>query len=71
VVLAVHSIDQGHIVEFDQCVDLFASETISINLGIYIGSPATLLADPTSRFHGLCQATGRNEFSMLKNMAGL
>jgi hypothetical protein len=36
IILAVHSMDQGHIVEFDQCVDLFASETISINLGIYI-----------------------------------
>ena len=32
--------------------------------------PATLLADPQSKFHALCKATGKNEFAMLKKMAG-
>lgn len=32
--------------------------------------PATLLADPNSRFHQLCKATGKREFSTLKKMAG-
>lgn len=31
--------------------------------------PGTLLADPTSKFHSLCKATGKNEFAMLKKMA--
>ncbi|KAG1745260.1 P-loop containing nucleoside triphosphate hydrolase protein [Suillus lakei] len=33
--------------------------------------PAVLLSDPSSQFHGLCEATGENEFAMLKNLAGL
>ncbi|KIJ58415.1 hypothetical protein HYDPIDRAFT_44470 [Hydnomerulius pinastri MD-312] len=33
--------------------------------------PSTLLSDPSSRFHGLCKATGKNEFAQLKKMAGL
>ena len=33
--------------------------------------PAKLLADPTSKFHALCKATGKNEFAMLKKMAGV
>ncbi|KAG0704981.1 multidrug resistance-associated ABC transporter [Suillus ampliporus] len=33
--------------------------------------PAVLLADPSSQFYGLCEATGENEFAMLKNLAGL
>ena len=33
--------------------------------------PATLLADPSSKFHALCKATGKNEFAMLKKMAGI
>ncbi|OSX61133.1 hypothetical protein POSPLADRAFT_1074834 [Postia placenta MAD-698-R-SB12] len=33
--------------------------------------PATLLADPSSKFHSLCRATGKNEFAMLKKMAGV
>ena len=32
--------------------------------------PAALLADPQSKFHALCKATGKNEFAMLKKMAG-
>ncbi|KAH7906727.1 multidrug resistance-associated ABC transporter [Hygrophoropsis aurantiaca] len=34
-------------------------------------SPATLLSDTSSRFYGLCKATGKNEFSTLMKMAGL
>ncbi|KAG1862050.1 multidrug resistance-associated ABC transporter [Suillus subalutaceus] len=33
--------------------------------------PAVLLSDPSSQFHGLCEATGENEFAMLKNLAGV
>ncbi|KAF7296399.1 Multidrug resistance-associated ABC transporter protein [Mycena chlorophos] len=33
--------------------------------------PAKLLADPTSKFHALCKATGPKEFKMLKKMAGV
>ncbi|PCH35119.1 multidrug resistance-associated ABC transporter [Wolfiporia cocos MD-104 SS10] len=33
--------------------------------------PAALLADPSSKFCALCKATGKNEFSILKKMAGV
>jgi len=33
--------------------------------------PAVLLADPASKFYALCKATGKDEFAMLKKMAGL
>lgn len=33
--------------------------------------PATLLADPQSKFHALCQATGKQEFATLKRMASI
>ena len=33
--------------------------------------PSVLLADSSSRFHALCKATGKNEFAMLKKMAGI
>ncbi|KAJ7896009.1 multidrug resistance-associated ABC transporter [Mycena olivaceomarginata] len=33
--------------------------------------PGTLLADPSSKFHALCKATGSEEFLMLKKLAGL
>ncbi|KAI0918434.1 hypothetical protein AcV5_002428 [Taiwanofungus camphoratus] len=33
--------------------------------------PATLLADSSSKFHALCKATGKNEFAVLKKMAGV
>ncbi|KIJ61824.1 hypothetical protein HYDPIDRAFT_95629 [Hydnomerulius pinastri MD-312] len=33
--------------------------------------PATLLSDTSSRFHGLCKATGKIEFAQLKKLTGL
>ncbi|KAI0312306.1 multidrug resistance-associated ABC transporter [Amylostereum chailletii] len=36
-----------------------------------LDTPAKLLADPTSRFYGLCKATGKEEFAVLKNLAGI
>lgn len=33
-------------------------------------SPGNLLSDPSSKFHSLCKATGKNEFAVLKKMAG-
>ncbi|TFK48986.1 P-loop containing nucleoside triphosphate hydrolase protein [Heliocybe sulcata] len=34
-------------------------------------APAILLSDSSSRFHALCKATGKDEFAMLKKLAGL
>ncbi|EPQ52410.1 hypothetical protein GLOTRDRAFT_26339, partial [Gloeophyllum trabeum ATCC 11539] len=34
-------------------------------------TPSTLLSNPSSKFYGLCKATGRNEFAMLKKLAGV
>ncbi|KAH9932951.1 ATP-binding cassette transporter [Fomitopsis serialis] len=33
--------------------------------------PAVLLANPSSKFHSLCKATGKSEFAMLKKLAGV
>ncbi|EMD35632.1 hypothetical protein CERSUDRAFT_85569 [Gelatoporia subvermispora B] len=33
--------------------------------------PATLLSNPSSKFHSLCKATGKNEFAVLRKMAGI
>jgi len=33
--------------------------------------PSVLLLDPTTKFYALCKATGREEFAMLKKMAGV
>lgn len=33
--------------------------------------PTVLLSNPSSQFYGLCEATGENEFAMLKNLAGV
>ncbi|KDR79985.1 hypothetical protein GALMADRAFT_242167 [Galerina marginata CBS 339.88] len=33
--------------------------------------PATLLSNPASKFYALCKATGRDEFAMLKKLAGV
>ncbi|KAJ7126233.1 P-loop containing nucleoside triphosphate hydrolase protein [Mycena epipterygia] len=33
--------------------------------------PAVLLRNPNSKFYGLCKATGKEEFAMLKKMAGV
>lgn len=34
-------------------------------------SPTVLLSDPSSKFYSLCKATGRNEFAVLRRMAGV
>lgn len=34
-------------------------------------TPKVLLSDPKSKFYALCKATGKDEFSMLKRMAGV
>jgi ABC-type multidrug transport system fused ATPase/permease subunit len=33
--------------------------------------PAVLLADTSSAFYQLCKATGKEEFALLKTMAGM
>lgn len=32
--------------------------------------PAALLSDPSSQFYALCRAAGKEEFEVLKKMAG-
>ena len=34
-------------------------------------TPAALLSNPQSRFYALCKATGKEEFAVLKKMAGV
>jgi ABC-type multidrug transport system fused ATPase/permease subunit len=34
-------------------------------------TPHALLSDSGSKFYSLCKATGKEEFSMLKNLAGV
>jgi ABC-type multidrug transport system fused ATPase/permease subunit len=34
-------------------------------------SPAALLSDPNSKFYSFCKATGKQEFAVLKKMAGV
>lgn len=38
---------------------------------IEFDKPSTLLSDPSSKFYALCKATGKDEFVMLKKMAGI
>ena len=33
--------------------------------------PVTLLADSSTRFYALCKAAGKDEFAMLKKLAGV
>lgn len=34
-------------------------------------APGELLGNPSSKFHALCKATGRDEFAVLKKMTGV
>lgn len=34
-------------------------------------TPAALLSNPQSKFYSLCKATGKQEFAVLKKMAGV
>ncbi len=34
-------------------------------------TPTALLSDSSSMFHALCKATGKQEFAVLKKMAGV
>ncbi len=61
-------LDQGRIVEFDRCVDL--SDNIRPS-DVQLHSPFALLGNSNSRFFALCKATGKDEFAVLKQMAGL
>ena len=38
---------------------------------IEFDAPGTLLANRESKFYALCKATGKEEFSTLKRLAGL
>ncbi|GAA6061872.1 hypothetical protein JCM10212_000513 [Sporobolomyces blumeae] len=51
------------IVDFDKVMVLDKGRLVEFD------SPATLLQDPTSQFHALCRAGGKNEFRILEKMA--
>jgi ABC-type multidrug transport system fused ATPase/permease subunit len=38
---------------------------------IEFDSPAALLSNPNSKFYTFCKATGKQEFAVLKRMAGV
>ena len=61
-------LEQGRIIEFDRYAELF---DVGEKLANCMFRPATLLKDSTSKFYSLCKATGKQEFAMLKKMAGV
>jgi hypothetical protein len=63
-------LDNGHIAEFDKYV--FHPSILCWMLTACLARrPSVLLGNPASKFHALCKATGREEFAMLKKMAGV
>ena len=63
-------LDNGRIAEFDRSVLRFAWWYTRTRLIDSLYSPATLLRDTSSKFYSLCKATGKEEFAMLKKLAG-
>ncbi|KAH7925973.1 P-loop containing nucleoside triphosphate hydrolase protein [Leucogyrophana mollusca] len=53
------------VIDYDRVMILDEGRIVEFN------SPATLLSDPSSRFYGLCKATGKSEFATLMKMAGV
>ncbi|GAA5861561.1 hypothetical protein JCM8547_008073 [Rhodosporidiobolus lusitaniae] len=51
------------VIDFDKILLLDAGKLIEFE------SPSKLLEDPNSRFHALCRAAGKKEFSILRRMA--
>ena len=64
-------LEQGRIIEFDRYMQIFFLLMMrKLNTLQYVLRPATLLKNSTSEFYSLCRATGKEEFAMLKEMAG-
>ena len=65
-------LEQGRIIEFDRYMQSFFFLLMMRKLIIpqCVLRPATLLKNATSEFYSLCRATGKEEFAMLKEMAG-
>jgi len=61
-------LEQGQIVEFDKWGHFTAVDVFFLTIFI---RPSTLLSDPSTRFYGLCKATGQDEFATLKKLAGV
>lgn len=61
-------LDNGRIAEYDRCV---FGRRQSLRRAHIFCSPSVLLRDNSSKFHALCKATGKEEFSMLKKKAGV
>lgn len=51
------------VIDFDKILVLDAGRIVEYD------HPATLIANPASRFHALCRASGKAEFKILKRMA--
>jgi len=51
------------IIDYDKVIILDEGKILEYD------KPFTLLSDPSSKFHTLCKATGRNEFATLKRLA--
>jgi hypothetical protein len=63
-------LDNGHIAEFDKYV-FYVSILCWMLIVDPVCRPSVLLGNSTSKFYSLCKATGREEFAMLKKMAGV
>ncbi|KAJ6482536.1 multidrug resistance-associated ABC transporter [Mycena sanguinolenta] len=53
------------IIDYDRVMVLEEGRIVEFN------RPKTLLEDPSSVFHGMCKATGNDEFAKLQSIAGL
>jgi len=63
-------LEEGRIIEFDKWA-IGISSMSPPYLVTNSHSPSSLLTDSSSKFHALCKASGKDEFAMLKKMAGL
>ena len=64
-------LEQGRIIEFDRYMQSFFWMMRKLTTPYRVLRPATLLKNSTSEFYSLCRATGKEEFAMLKEMAGV
>jgi hypothetical protein len=63
-------LEQGKIVEFDR-YERSTDHYVFITSFVDSIRPAVLLTNPASKFLALCKATGKEEFAVLKKMAGV
>ena len=63
-------LDEGHIAEFDKYVFFHKAGLLVLTQGA-LSRPSVLLSNPASKFYALCKVTGKEEFAMLKKMAGV